>query len=109
MATRNAEVVAHGGQMLTVLMDGATPGVKPTMANLNSWINGRKVTFTGVLDNVGTPDSFVDNYGADRDWFFTFELGTMKLVDVRQGDPTGALDNLFSLIGYVPDAGVQGD
>src|SRR5262245_4670048 len=96
MAMRNADVVAKGGQIISILMDGPMPGVKPTQQHLSVWAG--KLPYTAVRDNVGTDDACLDFDSSDRDTYFIYALATMELVSRSFGFVAANLTTLDDLL-----------
>lgn len=100
MALKQEGLRRLGATLLSLVMDGVSPGVPATRQDLDDWIAAPPVAHSAVIDVVGAPGSFVDEMGIARhpgqgkDEYFTIDLRTMTIVDHIYYDISGALAGL---------------
>lgn len=92
------QIVTRKGVIVSVLgIDGVA-----TRADLNNWINSSKVALTTVRD----PDGKYPQSKAvlmTREWYFTVDLKTMKIVHKEFGDQGGGQQSVTALNSSLDD------
>lgn len=84
---------------MQILVEGKTPSDMATRTQLDAWIATIKLPYTAAL-NEADPNFELETYfNVPRDQFIIVDLRTMKLVDVLDADPMGAIAEVEGLVG----------
>ncbi len=98
MASKTAEVVAKGGLLGGILVEGSSGSAAATQANLKSWISSTSSPNTWLLDSVDPQAKMEDYFDVSRDAWIIIDLKTMKLVQVKMVAPNESVQDLMKLL-----------
>jgi len=100
LASKVNPYIGKGIFPFMVLTEGTSPGGAPAnKLNLKDWIGATNEPYTGSLDSEVPQAMLEDFFGVARDHFLLIDLATMKLVDMYDSDPIGAVDAAVQLLG----------
>ncbi len=92
---------------MQILVEGKTPSDMAGKAQLDAWITSINLPYTATLNEADPNYELEAYFNVPRDQFIIVDLKTMKLVDVLDSDPMGAISEVEGLVsgrdGGVPD------
>jgi hypothetical protein len=70
---------ADKAMFVEIVVEGTTPTVPPTVANLNAWVNSLRVPFTSAIDADPSTFTAKKTYGI-KETTYIVDRATMKIV-----------------------------
>ena len=98
MASHASSLIPRGVLLVNVLVEGKTPSDAAARGNLDLWIPRLPEPYTGTLDSVDPQPTLENFFNVPRDQFVLVELSTMKLIDILDADPKGAVAEVEGLL-----------
>jgi hypothetical protein len=99
-------LISEGILPMQILVEGRAVTSAAVKGNLDQWIGRVPLPYTSTLDSVAPQPTMETFFSVPRDQFLIVDLKTMKLVDIFDTDPMGAIAEVEGLVGAAPpDAG----